>query len=190
MGLQKIPKSLLAAPILFLVAGLIVFLYLDQNQAYHSPLFGTSLASSPRDQALLDLQQRAEEMAEQVRKRAELLADLNTEKMVELGKEIVHGRGLCFNCHSIGEVGGGTQGPDLQGIGSRAGSRVSGMSDIEYLAQSLYDPNAYVVEGFAPSMIPADKPPIGLSEVEIMMVIAYLQSLGGTPTITPETKLP
>jgi hypothetical protein len=32
-----------------------------------------------------------------------------------------------------------------------------------------------------------DKPPIGLNEQEIIAVIAYLQSLGGTPDVTLET---
>ena len=33
------------------------------------------------------------------------------------------------------------------------------------------------------------KPPIGLSDQEILTVIAYLQSLGGTPSVTMATKL-
>jgi hypothetical protein len=32
-----------------------------------------------------------------------------------------------------------------------------------------------------------NKPPIGLSDEEILTVIAYLQSLGGTPTVTLKT---
>ena len=37
-------------------------------------------------------------------------------------------------------------------------------------------------------MPPINQPPIGLSDKEILCVIAYLQSLGGTPTVTLETK--
>jgi len=33
-----------------------------------------------------------------------------------------------------------------------------------------------------------NKPPIGLTDQEILCVIAYLQSLGGTPTVTLQTK--
>jgi len=33
------------------------------------------------------------------------------------------------------------------------------------------------------------RPPINLSDQEILAVIAYLQSLGGTPSVTPATKL-
>ncbi len=32
-----------------------------------------------------------------------------------------------------------------------------------------------------------NKPPIGLSDQEILCVIAYLQTLGGTPTVTLQT---
>jgi hypothetical protein len=32
-----------------------------------------------------------------------------------------------------------------------------------------------------------NKPPIGLTDEEILCVIAYLQSLGGTPTVTLQT---
>jgi hypothetical protein len=32
-----------------------------------------------------------------------------------------------------------------------------------------------------------NKPPIGLTDQEILCVIAYLQSLGGTPTVTLKT---
>jgi hypothetical protein len=35
-----------------------------------------------------------------------------------------------------------------------------------------------------------NRPPIGLTDDEIRAVIAYLQSLGGTTTVTMETPLP
>jgi hypothetical protein len=34
----------------------------------------------------------------------------------------------------------------------RAGERIPGMSDVEYFAQSMYEPDAYIVEGFNPGM--------------------------------------
>jgi hypothetical protein len=43
------------------------------------------------------------------------------------------------------------------------------------------------VKGFNPGMPAIHKPPIGLTDQEILAVIAYLQSLGGTPTVTLET---
>jgi hypothetical protein len=69
----------------------------------------------------------------------------------------------------------------------RAKTRVPGLSDVEYLAQSMYEPSAYVVEGFPPAMPPMNQPPFGLTDQEILCVIAALQTLGGTPTVTLQT---
>ena len=47
----------------------------------------------------------------------------------------------CLTCHTIGQSGA-LRFPDLEGIGAKAKTRVPGMSDVEYLAQSLYEPTA------------------------------------------------
>ncbi len=112
-----------------------------------------------------------------------LASDLSTADMVKVGRGIMEGKGLCLTCHTIGKSGA-LRFPDLDGIGARAGSRVPGLSDIDYLAQSMYEPDSYIVEGFNPGMPPINKPPIGLTDQEILCVIAYLQTLGGTPTVT------
>ena len=116
-----------------------------------------------------------------------LSADMTTEEMVKAGEEIVGGKGTCLGCHTIGSHDDGARFPDLGGVGERAGTRKEGMSDLEYLAESLYDPNAFIVPGFNPGMIAANKPPVNLSDPEILTVIAYLQSLGGTPAVTMST---
>jgi hypothetical protein len=113
-------------------------------------------------------------------------ADLTTPEMVEVGREIAEGKGLCRTCHTIGQSGA-LRFPDLDGVAVRAQSRIPGLSDVEYFAQSLYEPDKYVVEGFNPGMPPINRPPIGLTDQEILCVIAYLQSLGGTPTVTLQT---
>jgi len=51
----------------------------------------------------------------------------------------------------------------------------------------MYEPNAFVVEGFPPAMPAINRPPIGLTDQEILSVIAALQTLGGTPTVTMQT---
>lgn len=112
-----------------------------------------------------------------------LAADLTTADMVNVGREVMEGKGLCTTCHTIGKSGA-LRFPDLDGIGSRAGDRIPGMSDIDYLAESLYEPDKFIVPGFNPGMPAINKPPIGLTDQEILCVIAYLQSLGGTPTVT------
>ena len=115
-----------------------------------------------------------------------LSSDLTTADMVNVGREIMEGKGLCVTCHTIGKTGA-LRFPDLEGIGVRAANRIPGLNDVEYLAQSLYEPDSYIVEGFNPGMPAINKPPIGLTDQEILCVIATLQSLGGTPTVTLQT---
>ena len=116
----------------------------------------------------------------------EIRMDMTTEEMIEVGQEIVGGKGTCLGCHAIGSDKPGRF-PDLGGVGGRAGSRKPGMTDVEYLAESLYEPNVFIVEGFTPGMPTINKPPIGLTDQEILTVIAYLQSLGGEPSVTMQT---
>jgi mono/diheme cytochrome c family protein len=112
--------------------------------------------------------------------------DLTTGDMVKVGRELMEGKGLCITCHTFGKTGA-LRFPDLEGIGLRAKTRIPGMNDVEYLAQSMYEPNAFIVPGFNPGMPAVNKPPIGLTDQEILCVIAYLQSVGGTPTVTLQT---
>jgi hypothetical protein len=113
-------------------------------------------------------------------------ADLTTAQMVTVGREVMDTKGLCFTCHTIGRTGA-LRFPDLAGVGARAAERVPGLTDVEYFAQTLYAPEAFIVPGFNPGMPVINRPPIGLTDQEILCVIAYLQSLGGTPTVTLQT---
>ena len=115
-----------------------------------------------------------------------LRADLTTADMVPVGRSLMEGKGLCMTCHTIGRSGA-LRFPDLDGVASRAATRVPGLNDVEYFAQSLYAPDTYIVPGFNPGMPAINKPPIGLTDQEILTVIAALQSLGGTPTVTLQT---
>jgi hypothetical protein len=115
-----------------------------------------------------------------------LRADLTTADMVPVGRSIMEGKGLCMTCHTIGRSGA-LRFPDLDGVAGRAATRVPGLSDVEYFAQSLYAPDSYIVPGFNPGMPVINKPPIGLTDQEILTVIAALQSLGGTATVTLQT---
>ena len=115
-----------------------------------------------------------------------LKSDMTTADMAKVGREIMDGKGLCSTCHTIGKSGA-LRFPDLDGIAVRAATRIAGVSDVEYLAQSMYEPDTYIVEGFNPGMPAINKPPIGLTDQEILTVIAALQSLGGTPTVTLQT---
>ena len=112
--------------------------------------------------------------------------EITPRDLVKIGAEIADGKGLCLTCHTIGQTGA-LRFPDLAGISSRAATRREGMSQIDYMAESLYEPDSFVVEGFNPGMPAINKPPIGLSDEEILAVIAWLQSLGGEPTVALAT---
>ena len=117
-----------------------------------------------------------------------LTGNLTTTDMVKIGRQLMEGKGLCLTCHTIGKTAGPFRFPDLAGVGGRAKTRVPGLNDVEYFAQSMYEPTAYVVEGFPPAMPAVNKPPISLNDQEILCVMAYLQTLGGTATVTLQTK--
>jgi mono/diheme cytochrome c family protein len=121
-------------------------------------------------------------------KETALKKEMTQDEILKAGREIMDGKGLCFTCHTIGKKGA-LRFPDLEGIGARAGSRIPGLSDVDYLAQSIYEPSAYVVPGFNPGMPVINKPPIGLTDQEILAVIAYLQSLGGKVTVTMDSEV-
>ena len=80
-----------------------------------------------------------------------LRTDLTTADMVTVGREIMEGKGLCMTCHTIGKTGA-LRFPDLDGVAARAATRVPGLSDVEYFAQSMYEPDAFIVPGFNPGM--------------------------------------
>ena len=77
----------------------------------------------------------------------------------------------CSGCHSTGADR--VVGPGLAGVGESAGNRVSGLSAEEYIAQSLRDPTAYVVDDFAPVMPSFAR----LSDDEIEALVKYLRTL-------------
>jgi cytochrome c5 len=118
-----------------------------------------------------------------------LSKDMTTEQMIVAGDQVMREKALCYTCHTVGQSGA-LRFPDLAGIGERAATRIPGMSDLEYLAQSLYHPDDYLVPGFNAGMPAMNKPPISLTDDEILTVVAKLQSMGGTATVTMETRLP
>lgn len=86
----------------------------------------------------------------------------------------------CLVCHSLG-ADANARCPDFRGLGARAGERRAGMTSAAYIAESVYNPNAFAVAGYPSGhMPPANRPPIALADDEIAAVAAYLNSLGGT----------
>lgn len=91
------------------------------------------------------------------------------------GPSIFVGRG-CGGCHVIEGVSGavGVTGPDMTGIGSRAGTRVAGLSAEEYIRQSVEMPEAFVLEGYDNVMQPLRGM---MSDEEFDTLVEYLLSL-------------
>lgn len=109
--------------------------------------------------------------------------DVTPGELVAAGEELYNGGGGCTACHGLGE-----RAPNLLTdhagtglIGQRCANRVPGEDCKQYLHTSMVDPNAYLVEGFAPIMLDASRT---LSSVQIWALVAYLQSMGGVVTVT------
>ncbi len=117
----------------------------------------------------------------------EIAVDTDVDTLLGMGETLLGGKGGCLLCHKITDQGN-TRGPDLRGVGGRAGTRKPGMSAEAYLTESLTDPGAYVVAEFATAggatiMPAADRPPADLSPTEFKALIAFLQSMGGEITV-------
>jgi len=82
----------------------------------------------------------------------------------------------CVACHTVTGISTATVGPVLDGLASRAGDQVEGVSAEEYIRQSILDPSAYVVEGFTDGIMPQTFGET-LSEGQIEGLVAFLLTL-------------
>lgn len=101
--------------------------------------------------------------------------------LAAIGQKIFFSKGQCALCHSIGPSES-ARCPDLKGIGAKLTR--------EFIYESLTQPQAYLYLDFRhegpPKQYPARMPyinknPIGLSNNEILAVIAFLQQMSGEP---------
>jgi len=106
--------------------------------------------------------------------------------MATIGQKIFFSKGQCALCHSIGPSES-ARCPDLKGIGAKLTR--------EFMYESLTQPQAYIYLDYRhegpPKQYPARMPfinknPIGLTNNEILSVIAFLQEMSGEPiTVSP-----
>lgn len=92
--------------------------------------------------------------------------------LADQGKDIAQSRG-CLGCHSIDGSAG--VGPSWQGLYGKTETLEGGdtvLVDAAYLKTSIGDPNAAIVDSYAPSM-----PPYDLTDEELDALIAYIRSL-------------
>jgi mono/diheme cytochrome c family protein len=85
----------------------------------------------------------------------------------------VKGAPACSTCHTVD--GSALVGPSLKGFSTVAGTRVEGMSAADYAHNSIVNPAAYVVSGFANLMY--GQYAQQLSPQETADLIAYILTL-------------
>lgn len=88
----------------------------------------------------------------------------------------------CVTCHSVEPTDDPLQpspvGPSHYGVAARADDYVEGMSAEEYLRESIVAPDAHIVEGFQPGVMPQNYEE-ELTAQEIDNLVAYLLTLEG-----------
>ncbi len=105
--------------------------------------------------------------------------------VVEIGQKIFFGKGQCALCHDLGGAGAAGRCPNLEGIGGKL------TREFEY--ETYTNPEAFVYldytghqpKRFAARMPPINKPPIGLTEPEMLTVFAFLQNQSGFVEVEP-----
>lgn len=117
----------------------------------------------------------------------EISSHMTPLQLAKVGQAIVRERG-CLTCHTIepaAGVKGQGRGPNLANIAARRAKGVPGGAGnlVDYLAEALYDPGTFLVEGYANIMPVSTRPPAKLSYEEVVAVVDYLQSLGGIPSV-------
>ena len=81
----------------------------------------------------------------------------------------------CVSCHSI-KPNQVIVGPSLAGLSLRAPYLVTGETSVEYIKNSIINPDAYVVDGFLPAIMYSHYEQV-LSSEEIDALVAYLSQL-------------
>lgn len=102
--------------------------------------------------------------------------------LVAMGEELYKGQTIgaasspgCMTCHSL-EPGVTLVGPSHAGVGGRAADYTEGQTAEEYLHESIVNPDAHIVDGFAPGVMYQN---YGneLTEEQIDALVAYLLTL-------------
>jgi len=104
--------------------------------------------------------------------------------LVNVGRKLFFGKGQCALCHTIG-ASHGARAPNLEGVGAKLTR--------EFIYESTTQPSKYIYYDYTsspPKPFPAqmpkiNKPPVDLSDAELLAVISFVQSLGGEVTVEP-----
>ncbi len=110
---------------------------------------------------------------------------ITTEELIQIGEEILFGKGQCMVCHPM-KAEPGMRAPAIDTIGRHMEEEAKerNMKPEDYAFEALVNPGAYVEKGYDNIMPPVQKPPISLTEGEIIALTAFLQSKGGRVTVS------
>ncbi|HFE47651.1 MAG TPA: c-type cytochrome [Nannocystis exedens] len=114
-------------------------------------------------------------------------------RAIAAGEKLFFDRAVCSTCHRVGERGTMVVGPNLgigdgmsQVLASRVPARRPELSPIEYVVESMLDPDAVVVASYAPGVMKAiDDLPNKLKDDEIVNVAAYVAANGADEALKP-----
>jgi cytochrome c2 len=81
----------------------------------------------------------------------------------------------CTTCHAL-DAGVILVGPSLAGVGARAGAQVEGLSAEEYLAQSIREPDAFLVEGYGSGLMTSTYG-AQFTDQQVADLVAYMMTL-------------
>lgn len=116
---------------------------------------------------------------------------ISQEDLIQVGEEIVFGKGQCMVCH-VAKPESGMRAPAMSAIGAEMEKEAKerGITPEEQVFEALVNPSKYIVKGFEDIMSPVHKPSTSLTDGEIIAVAAYLQSQGGKGTLSYPGSLP
>lgn len=108
-------------------------------------------------------------------------ADVDTTKVAAVSGDVEAGKAVfkaktCTICHAVSSVEGavGAIGPKLDGLGKVAATRVAGLSAVDYIKQSIEEPNVFVVKDYPPAMTPLRST---MNDEEFTNLVAFLSTL-------------
>jgi len=99
-----------------------------------------------------------------------LMTDRPTEQKASSGHLLFLSTG-CIGCHRTEDTSPTAEiGPSLIGLADRAGSRVPGLLAVEYVTQSIRQPQSFTVPGYGFDTMPT----FDLTDAEVDSLVEYL----------------
>ena len=96
------------------------------------------------------------------------------------GKELSQSKG-CMGCHGFSDSAIGPSWQNLFGKTQTLADGTEVLVDVAYLRESILNPGARLVKGYAPIM-----PTLSLSELEVESIIAFITEKGGQSGVTEQ----